>query len=598
VTTSATSSSPVGTYAINVAPGSLSAANYNFPNLVPGALTVYQAATGLTVANASGTYGNTTTLTATLTAGGVGVSGETVSFTRNGTGVGSATTNSSGVAALSNVSLVGVNAGSYPTGIGASFAGDTNYATSTGTAALTVYQAATGLAVTNASGTYGGTTTLTATLTAGGVGVPGETVTFTLNDTSVGSDTTDVNGVATLSNVSLAGIIVGTYPTAIGASFAGDTNYVLSSGTAALTVNKAATGLAVASVDGNYGGTTTLTATLTDAGGAPLSGRSVSFTRNGTSVGSATTNNSGVATLSNVSLAGITPGTYPTGIGASFTVDTNYAASSGTATLTVNKAASGLAVAAASGTYGGTTTLTATLSANGVGVPGETVTFTLNGTNVGTATTDSSGVATLSNASLAGINAGSYATGIGASFAGDTNHATSTGTGALTVNKANQTIQWSTPADIGYGTPLSATQLDAMVTGVPGGSAPGALTYSLPAGTILPNGPHQALTVTAAGTANYNSATATVYINVLTAPQQASTLIQEVNALTPKFLNAGQDNALVVKLALKGNSGDIGKVDAFIAQVNSFLSTGVLTAVQADLLIQGADMLLVTLNLG
>ena len=86
--------------------------------------------------------------------------------------------------------------------------------------------------------------------------------------------------------------------------------------------------------------------------------------------------------------------------------------------------------------------------------------------------TNSSGVATLQNVSLAGINAGTYSNSIQASFAGDTNYLSSSGTGTLTVNKANQSIQWSNPADIGYGTALSATQLNATVTGVPGGSAP------------------------------------------------------------------------------------------------------------------------------
>jgi parallel beta-helix repeat protein len=87
-------------------------------------------------------------------------------------------------------------------------------------------------------------------------------------------------------------------------------------------------------------------------------------------------------------------------------------------------------------------------------------------------------------------------------------------THVLTVIPANQTITWSNPADIVYGTPLGAAQLNATVAGVPGGSAPGALTYSPPAGTILGGGAGQTLTVNAAATTNYNPATATVLINV------------------------------------------------------------------------------------
>src|SRR5256885_1671990 len=92
------------------------------------------APTTLTVAAASGTYGGTTSFSATLTSGASGVSGKIISFTRNGTSVGSATTNGSGVATLTGVSLCGVNAGTHASGVGASVAGDGSYATSNGTA--------------------------------------------------------------------------------------------------------------------------------------------------------------------------------------------------------------------------------------------------------------------------------------------------------------------------------------------------------------------------------------------------------------------------------------------------------------------------------
>src|SRR4029453_8148810 len=94
--------------------------------------------TSLAVAAASGTYGGTTSFTATLTSSGSPGSGKTISFTRNGTSVGTATTNASGVATLSGVSLSGVNAGSYPSGVGASFAGDASFTGSSGSAPLTV----------------------------------------------------------------------------------------------------------------------------------------------------------------------------------------------------------------------------------------------------------------------------------------------------------------------------------------------------------------------------------------------------------------------------------------------------------------------------
>jgi hypothetical protein len=94
---------------------------------------------------------------------------------------------------------------------------------------------------------------------------------------------------------------------------------------------------------------------------------------------------------------------------------------------------------------------------------------------------------------------------------------TTTATATATINKVNQTITWADPAAITYGTALGATQLNATAAGVSGGSAPGALTYTPGAGTLLNAAPGQALRVDAASTINYNPATLTVHINVLKA---------------------------------------------------------------------------------
>ena len=98
-------------------------------------------ATSLSVATATGTFGGTTALSATLrrTSDSSAVSGKSVTFTLNGNSAGMATTNASGVAAIASASLGGINAGTYPTGVlGASFAGDSSFATSSGSASLTV----------------------------------------------------------------------------------------------------------------------------------------------------------------------------------------------------------------------------------------------------------------------------------------------------------------------------------------------------------------------------------------------------------------------------------------------------------------------------
>jgi MBG domain (YGX type) len=101
--------------------------------------------------------GNTLSpLAATLTANGNPVSGKTISFTLNGTGVGTATTNSNGVATLVSVSsLTGINAGTYPAAVAASFAQDGTYAGQTASNSLTVSKKAASVTPAAASKTYG-----------------------------------------------------------------------------------------------------------------------------------------------------------------------------------------------------------------------------------------------------------------------------------------------------------------------------------------------------------------------------------------------------------------------------------------------------------
>ncbi len=131
-----------------------------------------------------------------------------------------------------------------------------------------------------------------------------------------------------------------------------------------------------------------------------------------------------------------------------------------------------LAVDPATGTFGGTASLSATLTNNGTPVANEPVAFTLNGTSVGSPQTNSSGVATLPGASLTGIAAGSYSAGVGASFAGDTGFDPATGSGALTVSKADQAITVTTHA------PASAVFNSQFTVAATGGGSGNAVTFS------------------------------------------------------------------------------------------------------------------------
>jgi len=88
-----------------------------------------------------------------------------------------------------------------------------------------------------------------------------------------------------------------------------------------------------------------------------------------------------------------------------------------------------------------------------------------------------------------------------------------TATTRANITKANQSISWSAPAALTYGTPLSSGQLDATVTGVPGGTPIGTVTYNPRSGSILTAG-LQSLTVNVASTTNYNADSASVLLTV------------------------------------------------------------------------------------
>ena len=100
----------------------------------------------------------------------------------------------------------------------------------------TSIQISSGVSVQNATGYVDGVVTLSANLTKLGIPTANKTLAFTLRGVSVGTAVTDSNGVATLQDVSVAGIPVGSYVNAIVASFAGDAEQAAASGQATLLV--------------------------------------------------------------------------------------------------------------------------------------------------------------------------------------------------------------------------------------------------------------------------------------------------------------------------------------------------------------------------
>jgi len=160
-------------------------------------------------------------------------------------------------------------------------------------------------------------------------------------------------------------------------------------------------------------------------------------------------------------------------------------------------------------TAGSTTTLSATVAPNSfdnytaVG----SVTFSVNGNPVcSNVAIDGTGTATCQTGVL---TASPPATAATATYSGDTNFAGSNGSLLLNVPQTTPTITWATPAAIGYGTALSAAQLDATA------SVPGTFAYSPNFGAVPGFGPQTLhVTFTPTDTTDYTTATQTVTLVV------------------------------------------------------------------------------------
>jgi hypothetical protein len=132
---------------------------------------------------------------------------------------------------------------------------------------------------------------------------------------------------------------------------------------------------------------------------------------------------------------------------------------------------------------------------------------------------------------------------------------TATASVAISVMKATPLITWPTPADIVSGTPLGATQLNAVA------NVPGSFVYSPASGTVLGVGAGQLLSTsfTPTSTANYNSASNTVLINVTGTPTTSNNA-----ARANSYDDAWQDGTggwvANAKAILAGGSGQSGMV--------------------------------------
>ncbi|MFN8537397.1 MAG: MBG domain-containing protein [Thermomicrobiales bacterium] len=391
-------------------------------------------ATTLGVAPASGSYGGTVTLTATLRNSGnsAPLAGKTIDFTVGGASVGTATTDSSGTATLPAVALGTRAAGNYANAVGASFAGDDGALPSSGTANLTVTRALLTITADNQGRAYG---------------FANPTLTLRYDGFVNGDTPAALTGRPTVSTAATASSNAGTYPITVARNTLNSPNYDFTLVNGTLTVTP--TPLTITAVD------------KTRAYGAANPALTVRYSgfRQGDNAGDL----NGALTLTTPATTASPADTYPIAVGQGTLASPNYTFLFANGILTITPANTVLSAVSGAATYGGTATLTATLrQSNGTSQPigGASVAFTIGGTAVGSATTDSSGVATLANVALGGRGAGNYSGLIGASFAGNASQAGDTATGTLRVAKAALVLRATNQARrVGQDNPSCQIQL-------------------------------------------------------------------------------------------------------------------------------------------
>jgi hypothetical protein len=389
-----------------------------------GDLVVSTSPTSLGTVSGTATFGGTATLVATLTSSTTNspIAGETVDFTLDGTSVGSAVTDSTGVATLSSVATTDA-VGTHTGAVVASYAGSTNYlpaANATGDLVVSQASTTTTLASSTNPSVSGQSVTFTATVAvvSPGSGTPTGTVNFLDGTTVIGTDEPLTAGVATFSTSSLA---VATH--SITAVYSGDTNFTTSTSSAVsqVVLQASTTTLTSSPNPSVYGQSVTFTATVAHSSGTGTPTGTVNFMEGTTTLGTGTLS-SGVATFSTSSLAVGTDS-----ITAVYSGDTTYGTSTSTAVSQVVNMASSTTTLVSSlnpSTSGALVTFTATVAAvsPGSGTPTGTVNFLENGTQIGTGTL-SAGVATFGTTTL---TAAGSPYSITADYLGDTNFTTST----------------------------------------------------------------------------------------------------------------------------------------------------------------------------
>jgi hypothetical protein len=462
LSTTATPFSPVGTYPITVAPGTLAAPDYDFPNLLSGTLTVTTpGGTAIAVAASDPlpTYGEPLTFTATVsvvTSGAATPTG-TVQFLVDGASIGLPIALTGGTA--TSPKIASLPAGTYT--VTADYSGDETYGVNLGTLSLSVAKAHLTVTANPATSIYG---------------APIPPLGATLSGFVNGDTAAVVSGSAAVSTTATPTSGVGAYPTTVSAGTLSAPNYDFPNLVGStLTITRAP--LTV---------TADFKAKVAGSPNPPLTASITGFVN-----GDTTAVVSGSPDLSTTATASSPPGVYP------ITVSTGTLAAANYAFTTFNNGS--LDVIAPGDTalsivsnnpaplYGQALTFTATVVSGGGGTatPTGSIQFAVDGSNLGSSAALSGGSAASPPAT--GLGAGTHT--ITAFYSGDARYPPNVANPTVTVGKAHLTVAASSVfTTYGSATPALAASISGFVGSDTATVVSGAVSVSTTATTASPVG--------------------------------------------------------------------------------------------------------------
>ncbi len=247
----------------------------------------------------------------------------------------------------------------------------------------------------NVTAPYGKSFVAAATLANALGGLPlNEALAFSVDGSSVGTANTTLGGVASLTAPASLSYTAGTHTLSV--AYAGSRLYDASNGAATLTITPADTAIKTSVFVGRPGDTRGFYATLkrkTD--NASLANQPLTFKVDGDTIGTATTDGTGKATLAYKLEETYSVGSHALTI--EYAGDSNHNASTGSGTLKVVQAPSGIYASSVSGKAGATVTLKGKLTrkTDSALLTGRTARFQIDGVEVGSATTDGINLTTL-----------------------------------------------------------------------------------------------------------------------------------------------------------------------------------------------------------